>query len=199
MERDLLDTDRVVLHRVQRIEELPEAMDIFVDLHQRRRKALGEAGCFASARFLAFYRNVVPDLLRHGQLQFYWLELDGRPVAAEYQLVGNGILYEYQAGMDPAAMEHQPGKLINAAILRQAIAGGYRAFDFLRGDEPYKARFGAKPRPTVRLPRCSPSPRRAVAPQPVGRGKKRQGLGEDRDKGNGKSRNANDERMTKLE
>lgn len=151
LERDLLDTDRVVLHRVQRIEELPEAMDIFVDLHQRRRKALGEAGCFASARFLAFYRDVVPDLLRHGQLQFYWLELDGRPVAAEYQLVGNGILYEYQAGMDPAAMEHQPGKLINAAILRQAIAGGYRAFDFLRGNENYKARFGAKPRPTVRF------------------------------------------------
>ena len=53
--------------------------------------------------------------------------------------------------MDPAAMEHQPGKLINAAILRQAIAGGYRAFDFLRGDEPYKARFGAKPRPSVRF------------------------------------------------
>ena len=60
--------------------------------------------------------------------------------------------------MDPAAMEHRPGKLINAAILRQAIADGYRAFDFLRGDEPYKARFGAKPRPTVRF-RVAPSPR----------------------------------------
>ena len=149
LERDLLDTDRVTLHRVARIEELPRAMDVFVDLHQRRRRSLGEAGCFSSARFLAFYRDVVPDLLRHGQLQFFWLELDGKPVAAEYQLVGNGILYEYQAGMEPAATQHQPGKLINIAILRQAIAGGYRAFDFLRGDEPYKARFGAKLRQSV--------------------------------------------------
>ncbi len=88
LERDLLDTDRVVLHHVQRIEELPEAMDIFVDLHQRRRKALGEAGCFASARFLAFYRDVVPDLLRHGQLQFYWLELDGQPVGRRIPIGG---------------------------------------------------------------------------------------------------------------
>jgi CelD/BcsL family acetyltransferase involved in cellulose biosynthesis len=158
LERDLLDTDRIVLHHVKRMEELPEAMDVFVELHQRRRKALGEAGCFASARFLAFYRDVVPNLLRHGQLQFYWLELDGQPVAAEYQLVGNGILYEYQAGMDPAAMEHQPGKLLNVAILRQAIAGGYRAFDFLRGDEPYKARFGAKPRPSIRFHVAPPRP-----------------------------------------
>jgi CelD/BcsL family acetyltransferase involved in cellulose biosynthesis len=149
LERNLLDTDRVVVHRIKRIEELPEAMDILVDLHQRRRQSLGEAGCFASARFLAFYRDVVPELLRRGQLEFFWLALDGRPVAAEYQLASNGVLYEYQAGIDPDAMEHQPGKLIDAAILRTAIASGYRAFDFLRGDERYKARFGARAIPSV--------------------------------------------------
>ena len=125
----------------------------------------------------------MPDLLRHGQLQFYWLELDGQPVAAEYQLVGNGVLYAYQAGVDPAAMEHQPGNLINLAILRQAIDGGYRAFDFLRGDEPYKARFGAQPRPSVEF---------RVAPhRPVAQlrhnlwlaGRQRQGVGEDEGSG----------------
>jgi CelD/BcsL family acetyltransferase involved in cellulose biosynthesis len=149
LEETLLDADHVVLHRVERIEELSEAMDILVDLHQRRRRSLGEVGCFASARFLAFYRDVVPDLFRRGQLHFYWLEIDGKPAAAEFQLVGNGVLYEYQSGIDPEAMEHRPGNLINTAILRDAIAGGYRAFDFLRGDEPYKARFGAQPRPSV--------------------------------------------------
>jgi CelD/BcsL family acetyltransferase involved in cellulose biosynthesis len=149
LERNLLDTDRVALHAVKRLDELQEAMNVLVELHQRRRRTLGDKGCFASARFLAFYRSVVPELLRQGQLQFYWLEIDGRPVAAEYQLVGNGVLYAYQAGVDPAALEFEPGKLINVAILRQAIAAGYRAFDFLRGNEPYKARFGARPRPSV--------------------------------------------------
>ena len=160
LERELLSTDRVVLHSVTRLDELPQAMEILVDLHQRRRAMLGEEGCFASPRFLAFYRDVVPELLRRGQVQFYWLELDGRPVAAEYQLVGDGTLYAYQAGVDPESMEHQPGKLINLAILRQAIERGYRAFDFLRGDEPYKARFGAQPRPSVEF---RVVPRRTVA------------------------------------
>jgi CelD/BcsL family acetyltransferase involved in cellulose biosynthesis len=149
LERELLDNNRVVLHSVARLDELTRAMDILVELHQRRRKMLGETGCFASDRFLGFYRDVVPELLRHGQLQFHWLELDGRPVAAEYQLVGHGTLYAYQAGVDPELLSHQPGKLINVAILRQAIERGFRAFDFLRGDEPYKARFGAKPRPSI--------------------------------------------------
>ncbi len=161
VEKGPLDTDRVALHRVERIEELSVAMEVLVDLHQRRRTALGEAGCFASARFLAFYRQVVPELLRRGQLQFYWLELDGKPVAAEILVVGNGVVYSYQAGIDPAAIEQQPGNMLNVAILRQAIADGCRALDFLRGDEPYKARLGAEPRPTLRF--------RVAPPRPVAR------------------------------
>jgi CelD/BcsL family acetyltransferase involved in cellulose biosynthesis len=151
LERDVLDSGRAVLHSAARLDELPLAMDILIELHQRRRETLGEKGCFASSPFLGFFHDVVPELLRHGQLQFHWLELDGKAVAAEYQLVGDGVLYAYQAGIDPDSMEQQPGKLINLAILRKAIAGGYRAFDFLRGDELYKARFGAKARSSTEL------------------------------------------------
>ena len=57
-------------------------------------------------------------------------------------------------------MEHEPGNVINLKILRQAIERGYRAYDFLRGDEQYKARFGARQRPSVNY-RVVPS--RAVA------------------------------------
>jgi CelD/BcsL family acetyltransferase involved in cellulose biosynthesis len=160
LERESLATGRAVLHSVTRPDELPQAMEILVDLHQRRRAALGDRGCFGSDRFLDFYRHVVPAMFALGQVQFYWLELDGKPAAAEYQLVGDGVLYAYQAGVDPASMEHQPGKLINMAILRRAIERGFRAFDFLRGDEPYKARFGAEPRPQLEL---RVVPRRAVA------------------------------------
>jgi CelD/BcsL family acetyltransferase involved in cellulose biosynthesis len=161
LERELLDTGRAVLHVVTRLAELPQAMEILVELHQGRRTTLGEKGCFASQQFLKFYGDVVPAMFVRGGAQFYWLELDGKPAAAEYQLVGGGLLYAYQAGVDPQAMKQQPGKLINLAILRQAIEHGYRAFDFLRGDEPYKARFGAQPRPTVEL--------RVVPPRAVAR------------------------------
>jgi len=149
LERELLSANRATLRMATRLDELPQAMDILVDLHQRRRKMLGEKGCFASARFLGFYRDVVPELLRRGRVQLYWLEIDGKPVAAEYHLVGDGMLYVYQAGIDPDWLEQKPGNLINLMILRQAIERGYRAYDFLRGDEPYKARFGAQPRPSM--------------------------------------------------
>ena len=156
LERDYIDTKRAVLHRVENLDELPHAMEILVDLHQRRRNKLGDAGCFASERFLGFYRDVVPELLRDGRLHLFWLEIDGRPVAAEYQLSAGGILYAYQAGVDPDALQHQPGKLLVMSVICRAIEEGHRAFDFLRGDEPYKARFGARPRPTLEY-RMAPS------------------------------------------
>jgi hypothetical protein len=40
--------------------------------------------------------------------------------------------------------------------LRQAIADGCRAIDFLRGDEPYKAHWRAVPRPSVELRIAAP-------------------------------------------
>ncbi len=149
IQRDLLDSGRATLHSVVRPEELPGAMQILVELHERRRLMLGEHGCFASPPFLRFYHDVVPELFRRGLAELHWLECDGRSVAADFQLVGRGTLYAYQAGIDPASMKLQPGKAIYLAILRQAIERGNATFDFLRGDEPYKARFGAQPWPTV--------------------------------------------------
>jgi len=147
LQRNYLDEGRAVMHSVEHLGDLPEALDILVDLHQRRRQALGEPGCFASARFQAFHREVMPELLRRGQLQLHWLELQRRPAAAEYQLAGSGVVYAYQAGVEPGLLDHQPGRLITLATLRRAIEQGFRAFDLLRGDEPYKAHFRAEPRP----------------------------------------------------
>jgi CelD/BcsL family acetyltransferase involved in cellulose biosynthesis len=149
LQRRSLESGRAVLHTVQSARELPRACEVLVGLHQARRRALGQRGCFASPRFTAFHREVMPRLLSQGQLQLHWLELDGRPVAAEYHFASAGIVYAYQAGIEPAALAEEPGRLIALATLRRAIEQGYRAVDFLRGDEPYKAHFRAVPRPSI--------------------------------------------------
>jgi hypothetical protein len=151
LERRVLASGRAVVHSVQRLDELPAATEILIDLHQRRWRSLGQRGCFASPRFTAFCREVMAGLLRNGQLQLDWLELDARPVAVELKLVGSGVIYAYQGGMEPEALEHEPGKLIALLNLRQAIEGGYRAFDFLRGDEFYKPHYRARPRPSLSI------------------------------------------------
>ncbi len=151
MWRTMVDTGRAVLHTVERKDDLQLAWEILVDLHQLRRLSLGDPGCFTSRQFADFHQEVAPKLLRNGQLLLHWIELDGRPVAAEYHLGAGGVVYAYQAGMEPEALHMSPGRLAHCLTLRRAIEQGYQTFDFLRGDEAYKAHWRAEPRGSLEI------------------------------------------------
>ena len=137
----------VQLRRAQTVEEFEQGFTILVDLHQRRWQSLGQQGCFARPRFLAFHRDVGGEFFRSSCVDVTWMELDGRPLAAEYQLLGSDVVYAYQSGIDPTRLEHEPGRLAVTAALLRSIEQGRRCYDFLRGDEPYKAHWRAVPRP----------------------------------------------------
>ncbi len=158
LERRVLESDRAVWHRVQSPAELAEAWAILVDLHQRRRKSLGEHGCFASRHFHDFHRDLAARLLTRDALRLSWLELDGSPAAAEYHFAGGDTTYAYQGGVDPDRLAEEPGRLSNILWMRAAIGEGHRTVDFLRGDEVYKAHWRATPQATKNV-RITP-PRR---------------------------------------
>jgi CelD/BcsL family acetyltransferase involved in cellulose biosynthesis len=141
-------------------------LDVLIGLHQRRWRHRGWPGCFASERFLKFHREVALRLLAFDALLMSWLEVDGRPVAAEYHLAGDHIVYAYQSGIAHDALDFQPGHLSHLATIRRAIERGDRAFDFLRGDEPYKSHWRAVPRATLEArivpPRIGPQIRQGI-------------------------------------
>lgn len=146
-----VDTGRATVHRVTNQQELDWAFEVLIELHQKRRNSLDQSGCFASSRFTAFHRDIARQLLALEQLRMQWIELDGRPVAAEYSFVGGSTVYYYQGGFEPEVADERPGWLSFAISLRGAIEEGYQAYDFLRGDEPYKASWGATQRPLARV------------------------------------------------
>lgn len=49
----------------------------------------------------------------------------------------------YQTGWDPRWAADSLGTALVDSAIRSSAAEGVRTFDFLRGDEPYKYRFGA--------------------------------------------------------
>lgn len=140
-----------VVRTVETPAELDEGFRILVDLHQRRRHALGQPGCFTSPRYTAFHREVMERFLALGRLRLQRIERHGQPIATEYDLLGDDTVYYYQTGLDPAAEADRPGWLQVLASLKRAIEEGYTTFDFLRGDEPYKASWGGAARPLVEV------------------------------------------------
>jgi CelD/BcsL family acetyltransferase involved in cellulose biosynthesis len=57
------------------------------------------------------------------------------PVRSTYNL--------YQVGYDTAYAKYSPGKGVLGLVIGEAIAQGFAVFDFLRGDEEYKASFAS--------------------------------------------------------
>jgi CelD/BcsL family acetyltransferase involved in cellulose biosynthesis len=149
VDRRLVESGEAQLRIARTPAELAQGLDILIDLHQRRRKSLGEPGCFADPRFTGFVRAASARLLAEDMLRLCWIELAGRPISVELQLAGGGVTYAYQAGLDPEALDEEPGRIANIATLKHALQEGQHAFDFLRGDEPYKAHWRAAPQASI--------------------------------------------------
>lgn len=145
IERRYLHNGRARLRSARTEDDVHRGLRILAELHQRRWEVLNQPGCFARPRFAEFLFDVAQQQRRAGQLQLHWLECDGRPIAAEYHILDGNNVYAYQSGIEPGALEHEPGRVITLALLQQAVAAGRSGFDFLRGDEAYKAHWRARP------------------------------------------------------
>jgi CelD/BcsL family acetyltransferase involved in cellulose biosynthesis len=144
-DRRHLKSGEVLVHRASDERELNRGFEILVDLHRRRWENMGQRGSFHSACFCKFHREAIHRLFAARAADLFWLESDGEPIAAEYHLIGGRTVYAYQSGIAPDRLELEPGRLAVVATIQQAIADRREHYDFLRGDEPYKAHWRAKP------------------------------------------------------
>ncbi len=134
--------------------DLQAEMEAFIDLHQ---KSAPEKDEFMDPQMQGFFFDVAQTLQAQGWLQLAFVEIDGHRAAALLNFdYGNSILV-YNSGYDPAQFSHlSPGIIVTARCIEHAITLGRDKFDFLRGDEVYKYRFGGQDTQVRRLLICRP-------------------------------------------
>jgi len=129
--------------------DLRQEVDVFLDLH---RKSTSEKDAFMDEQMEAFFHTVARCMQDAGWLQLMQLKMDSRPVASLISFDYGDSLMVYNSGYDPDSHAHlSPGIVLLSICIQNAINSGKRAFDFLRGDEEYKYRFGAHDTTVYRL------------------------------------------------
>jgi CelD/BcsL family acetyltransferase involved in cellulose biosynthesis len=98
-----------------------------------------------------FYRELATVAKARGWLRLGILEIDGTPVAFEYNLVFDGIMYNLKLGFDPGSGHVSPGILLKMHVLREAIASGTTEYDMLGAAEPYKLQWTDRARPLASI------------------------------------------------
>jgi CelD/BcsL family acetyltransferase involved in cellulose biosynthesis len=131
-------------------------LDALARLHAQRWAREGLPGVLGAPGVLEAHRDAVPQLLAEGVLRLFALQLDGQPLAVLYGLADAPRAAVprwcyYIGGFDPAFAALSPGSLAVAQAIDLAQDEGAAVFDFLRGAEPYKYRWGARDEPRFTL------------------------------------------------
>jgi CelD/BcsL family acetyltransferase involved in cellulose biosynthesis len=92
----------------------------------------------------ALFHDVAQAAQAAGTLQLMFTAVEGNRAAGLFNFDYKGRIWVYNSGLDPTAYAAlSPGVVLTATAIERAIQLGRTKFDFLRGDEEYKYRFGA--------------------------------------------------------
>jgi len=86
-----------------------------------------------------------------GWLQLAFLEVDGQKAAGYLNFDYKGRIWVYNSGLDQRYLELSPGWVLLGHLLQWANENGRSVFDFMRGDEAYKFKFGGEKRYVMRV------------------------------------------------
>jgi CelD/BcsL family acetyltransferase involved in cellulose biosynthesis len=116
-------------------------LERFITLH---RLASADKRAFMTPAMAHFFHRLAQTMAQAGWLALAFIEIEGEPTATFFNFAFHDRIWVYNSGFDPHRHAHlSPGIVLNSYLIEDAIARGYRVFDFLQGNEAYKYRFGA--------------------------------------------------------
>lgn len=126
--------------------------DEMIELTGRSWKAGRGIAIATMPRMRAFFGELSRRATPRGWLTVWFLRLDGRPIAMEYQLRCNGIGYALRADYDLAYATSSPGSALNFAIVRALFERGeMREYQMGPGMNEYKMRWASGCHEAVKL------------------------------------------------
>ncbi len=141
--------------RVEYIHEptrTPEALNRLAVLNRKRLGQQGKRGGFLLPRFAQFQQQLAKSLAQSGQLHIFELWRNDKHLSSALLFRHGHKWYAYQTGVDPDFLEYSPGAILDFHVLHHILEFGQAQFiDYGLGEQDYKIRFGAVPRPAMRL------------------------------------------------
>lgn len=110
-----------------------------------------EKAAFLTGPMRAQMRATAQTAFREGFLQLAFMEVFGQKAAGYFNLDYGNKIWVYNSGLDRKFMELSPGWVLLGYLLQWANEHKRAEFDFMRGDEDYKYKFGGQNRHVMRV------------------------------------------------
>jgi CelD/BcsL family acetyltransferase involved in cellulose biosynthesis len=110
-----------------------------------------EKAAFLTEVMRSQMKAAVHVAFRAGYLQLAFLEVDGEKACAYLNFDYDNKIWVYNSGLDRRFMDLSVGWVLLGYLLEWANQNKRAEFDFLRGDEDYKYKFGGQKRHVMRV------------------------------------------------
>jgi len=131
--------------------ELDREFPTLIALHRMRFAQRTEQSAFLAPGVPQFHADAMRLLAAEGFVRLFLLKAGSETIAALYGFSVGRTFQFYQCGMHTGWLQHSTGHILTGKAIEQAIADGNATFDFLRGDEPYKAQWADRWRENTTL------------------------------------------------
>lgn len=134
---------------VDEADDLSHHIDVFLDLLQ---KSTPEKEQWLTDGRRALFHDVARSSLAKGSLLLMFMKVGEEVIAGLFNFCYSGRIWVYNSGLDMSRHSRLSlGVVLTAEAIKYGVEKGYKTFDFLRGDEEYKYRFGAHDSKIFRL------------------------------------------------
>jgi len=133
------------------IASAPETIENEIDEFLRLMSFDEEKKSFLTPVMKEQMRLSMLDAFNHKFLQLAFITIGGEKAAAYLNFDFKNRIWVYNSGIDPRFFEHSPGWVLLIHLIKWSIENGRFEFDFMRGNEDYKYKFGAVDRNVMRI------------------------------------------------
>ena len=128
-----------------------QALDTEIDAFLDLMKQDEDKAKFLTEPMKETMRALMHCAFENGCLQLAFLEVDGHKAAAYASFDYLNRIWVYNSGLNFSFVEYSPGWVLLGHLLKWANENGRSEFDFMRGDEDYKYKFGGIKRDVMRV------------------------------------------------
>ena len=142
-ERRYQKRGQVQLQRPDSVQGALELFDRIGPRHLQRWGTGADQSGFANPEFVHFHRELIRTQWAEGGVDLVSLMAGNQEIASYYNLLHKGVVYFYLGGMETEADNRlKPGLLGHALCIEDYRHHGFHYYDFMGGDERYKANLG---------------------------------------------------------
>ena len=151
-----------IRRKIRRAEESPQDVRWYIVDDEATLDSEAESCChlmaqdpakqeFLTQTMRTQMKTMIHAAFKAGWLQLAFLEVDGKKAAGYLNFDYGNRIWVYNSGLDFEFRELSPGWVLLGYLLQWANENGRSEFDFMRGDEDYKYKFGGIKRDVMRV------------------------------------------------